>query len=66
MWYKGTKQQAEDYNQAVTEKQNYDPKGTVKEWWNPTEIEGEWYILKHKDFSSEMQEVKELPQIEEI
>ena len=62
MYYKGTKTECEAYNLEVyngTESMNQDPYTTL--YALIQEIEGQFYILKHEDFSSNMQEVNELP-----
>ena len=62
MYYKGTKSQCEAYNLEVyngTESMKQDPFTTS--YASIQEIEGQFYILKHEDFDSNMQEVNELP-----
>ena len=62
MYYKGTKKQCQDYNKEVyngTESMKQDPFTTL--YASIQEIEGQFYILKHEDFDSNMQEVNELP-----
>ena len=62
MYYKGTKSQCEAYNLEIyngTESMKQDPFTTS--YASIQEIEGQFYILKHKDFESNMQEVNELP-----
>jgi len=62
MYYKGTKRQCQYYNRKVyngTESMKQDPFTTS--YASIQEIEGQFYILKHEDFSSNMQEVNELP-----
>ena len=62
MYYKGTNTECEAYNLEVyngTESMNQDPFTTS--YASIQEIEGEFYILKHEDFDSNMQEVNELP-----
>ena len=62
MYYKGTKTECEDYNLEVyngTESMNQDPFTTS--YASIQEIEGQFYILKHEDFESNMDEVSELP-----
>ena len=62
MYYKGTKTECEAYNLEVyngTESMNQDPFTTS--YASIQEIEGEFYIFKHEDFDSNMQEVNELP-----
>lgn len=50
----------------------YDKKVTAGEkyiqgdnWANPIEIEGEWYILKHEKYNSDLEVVNELPEIKQ-
>lgn len=57
-WYKGTKQQCLDYDTHVSKSENYRKGGN---WANTEEINGDFYILKHPDYESEMQLVSELP-----
>ena len=62
MYYKGTKTECEAYNLKVyngTESIKQDPFTTS--YASIKEIEGQFYILKHKDFDSNMEEVNELP-----
>ena len=62
MYYKGTKTECEAYNLEVyngTESMNQDP--FTNSYASIQEIEGEFYIFKHEDFDSNMQEVNELP-----
>ena len=62
MYYKGTNTECEDYNLEVyngTESMNQDP--FTNSYASIQEIEGQFYILKHKDFNSNMEEVNELP-----
>ena len=62
MYYKGTKTECEAYNLEVyngTESMKQDPFTTS--YASIQEIEGQFYILKHEDFDSNMQEVNELP-----
>ena len=67
MWYKGTKKQCNDYNQKVyngTESMKQDPFTTS--YASIKEIEGQFYILKHKDFESNMEEVNQVPNNTEL
>jgi len=67
MWYKGTKKQCNDYNQKVyngTESMKQDPFTTS--YASIKEIEGQFYILKHKDFESNMEEVNQVPNNDEL
>ena len=62
MYYKGTKQECAAYNIEVyngTSSMKQDPFTTS--YASIQEIEGEFYIFKHEDFDSNMQEVSELP-----
>ena len=62
MYYTGTKTECEDYNLEVyngKESMKQDPFTTS--YASIQEIEGQFYILKHKDFESNMDEVSELP-----
>ena len=62
MYYTGSKSQCEDYNLEVyngKESMKQDPFTTS--YASIQEIEGQFYILKHKDFESNMDEVSELP-----
>ena len=62
MYYTGTKTECEAYNLKVyngTESMKLDTFTTS--YALIQEIEGQFYILKHKDFESNMQEVSELP-----
>ena len=62
MYYKGTKPECEAYNLEVYEgvsSMKLDP-FTIS-YASIREIEGQFYILKHKDFESNMQEVNEFP-----
>jgi len=62
MYYKGTNTECEAYNLEIyngTESMKQDPFTTS--YASIKEIEGQFYILKHKDFNSNMQEVNELP-----
>jgi hypothetical protein len=62
MYYTGTKSQCEAYNLEVyngTESMKQDP--FTMSYASIQEIEGQFYILKHKDFNSTMEEVIKLP-----
>ena len=62
MYYTGTKTECEAYNLEVyngTESTKQDPFTTS--YASIREIEGQFYILKHENFDSNMQEVNELP-----
>lgn len=63
MYYKGAnKQECINYDVFVTENENYPFNDN---WANPIEINGEWYILKNKNYDTEMELVSELPKTEE-
>lgn len=64
MYYKGTIEQCEAYNSNVVSVEKY--KGITNKWSDVMEIEGNYYVAKHSDFESEMEEVDKLPQIEEV
>jgi hypothetical protein len=67
MYYTGTRSQCEAYNLEVyngTESMNQDPFTTS--YASIQEIEGQFYILKHKDFESNMDEVSQPPKKTEI
>ena len=62
MFYKGTNTECKDYNLEVyngTASMKQDPFTTS--YASIQEIEGQFYILKHEDFESNMDEVSELP-----
>ena len=62
MYYKGTNTECEAYNLEVyngTESMKQDSFTTS--YASIQEIEGQFYILKHKDFESNMDKVNELP-----
>ena len=62
MYYKGTNTECEAYNLEIyngTESMKQDPFTTS--YASIQEIEGQFYILKHKDFESNMDEVNEIP-----
>lgn len=64
MYYKSiNKQDCIDYDNQVTQEENYVENDN---WANPIEREGNWYILKHKDYECDLELISELPQIEEI
>ena len=62
MYYTGNKRQCQYYNSKVyngTESMKADP--FTSSYASIQEIEGHFYILAHKDFESNMDEVSELP-----
>ena len=67
MHYKGTKTECEAYNNEV-----YNGTESMKQDFFTTsyasilEIENNFYILKHKDFESNMQEVNQVPNNDEL
>lgn len=67
-YYKGTYEQCEAYDDEVVAGENYGPSTT--NWAEAVEIDGDWYIMKAeppmatKVYTSEMEEVQELPIIE--
>ena len=67
MYYKGTEKQCNDYNQKVynaTESMKQDPFTTS--YASIQEIERQFYILKHEDFDSNMEEVNQVPNNTEL
>ena len=67
MYYKGTKTECEDYNLEVyngTDSMKADPFTTS--YASIKEIEVQFYILKHKDFDSNMEEVSQPPKNTEL
>ena len=62
MYYKGTYQQCLSYDKFVTETENINAFHKGDNYANPVEINGEFYILKHENYDSEMELVNELPQ----
>lgn len=61
MHYKGTYQQCNDYDKVVTKGEKINATYPNDNYANPIEIDGEFYILKHEDYESEMELVNELP-----
>ena len=61
-YYIGTNQECIDYNQEVTVGENYH--STTTRWSdiieNPTQVQ--YAIVKHDNYSSDMQEVEVLPE----
>jgi hypothetical protein len=60
MYYKGTKEQCEDYNTKVTLGENY--QGSTTSWANVTSNQnGEGFaILKHDKYVSNMKQIENL------
>ena len=67
MYYTGTNTECEDYNLEV-----YNGTASMKQdtfttsYASIQEIEGQFYILKHKDFDSNMEEVSQPPKNTEL
>lgn len=61
MYYKATYKQCVDYDKLVTEGEKINATYPNDNYANPIEIDGQFYILKHKDYESEMQLVSKLP-----
>lgn len=59
MYYKGTKQECESYNNEVTNRENY--QGSTTKWADVQEIGGNFYILKNNKYNSEMEAVDDIP-----
>ena len=61
MYYKGTKEQCEDYNAKVTLGENY--QGSTTSWANVTKNQkGEGFaILKHESYESDMTLIDKIP-----
>ena len=59
MYYKGTQQECIDYDNQVTQAENYVQNDN---WANPIEIDDNWYILKHEDYECDLELVDELPE----
>jgi hypothetical protein len=61
MYYKGTKEQCEDYNTKVTLGENY--QGSTTSWANVTSNQnGQGFaILKHESYESDMTLINQLP-----
>ena len=61
MYYKGTYQECIDYDNQVTIGEKINDTYPNDNYANPIEIDGEFYILKHENYNSEMELVDELP-----
>jgi len=61
MYYKGTKEECEDYNAKVTLGENY--QGSTNSWANVTSNQNEqgFAILKHKNYQSDMTLIDKIP-----
>lgn len=59
VYIKGTFKQCKAYDALVTARENY--AYSTDNWANPIEINGDWYILKHEDYESELENVITLP-----
>lgn len=62
MYYKGIYQECLNYDKLVTESEKINAFHKGDNYANPIEINGEFYILKHEKYDSEMELVSELPQ----
>lgn len=62
MYYKGTYQECIQYDKLVTKGEKINAIHKEDNYANPIEINGEFYILKHEKYNSEMELVDELPQ----
>ena len=63
-YYKGTKEQLENYNSMVSIGENYS--GSTQRWSDVIEIAGLFYIAKNdKYINEELEVVNSLPTIEE-
>ena len=63
-YLKGTKQNCEAYNQTVTQGRNL-PAGTITKWAHVVQIADDFYIAKHPDYPSDLEQVESLPIQEE-
>ena len=61
MYYKGTKEECEDYNAKVTLGENY--QGSTNRWANVTKNQNvqSFAILKHENYESEMTLIDKIP-----
>lgn len=64
MYYTGTQQDCEAYNEEVKQGEGYS--GTTTDWCIPIEVEGSWYIPKNDKYPSSMEEVNNIPVPPEI
>jgi len=58
-YYKGTKQECEEYINIVDASENYGE--STKTWDIPTERDGSWYVRNHDKYTSSMEEVDSIP-----
>lgn len=58
MWYKGTKEQCQGYDQMVCLK---DGISKPNNWYNAIEIDGDFYILKHPKHEFGMVFIEDIP-----
>lgn len=56
---KATQQECESYNDTVTQGEGYN--GTTTRWAEVIEIEGEFYVAEHPEYSHSYTTVDELP-----
>lgn len=61
MYYKGTEQECISYDSTVTAGENYN--GATTHWASPIHSEGNWYIPKHDNYPSSMEEVDDIPAV---
>ena len=64
VFLKGTYEQCEAYNDLVYQSLFADDIGTTA-WDIPVQIESDFYIAKHPDYESELEQVESLPIQEE-
>ena len=65
MYYKGTHQECLNYDKLVTESEKINAFYKGDNYANPIEINGEFYILKHDNYTADLELVNELPEQEE-
>ena len=63
-YYKGTKQECEEYISSVDASENYGE--STKTWDIPIGRDGSWYVAKHDKYTSSMEEVNNIPVPPEI
>lgn len=59
MYFKGTKKECDQYNEKVTKGEKFHLDGQIYD--KPIKIQGNYYILKHSKYYSDMEEVEKLP-----